>query len=459
MESTQPPTQNQPQIANPVSPQPEIPLPSSQTPPIPEEQPPIPPVPLKRPPILKMLLIVFFLVVLMSAGYYGFLYYKEVSKPSPTPTTESTPTATTDPTADWKIYTNEDYAFQFKYPSSLTIDFKNQGFISGSDYYGKRDFNFLIYNPNIEPSVLSATGDVTPESKYAYDGYNFAIFSGESAKNHLKNLEDTINGTHSPAIEKKSVLIAGQEYPLYYIPPSDQPNTDKTSYWFISFPLKENTMIISGNYDQNILIQILSTFKFVDQGTYISSWETYRIDRLGVEFKLPPYLSNKIPFPEEVKGEKGTIICANFIIKTSSLIKTIKAGGAGCPVDFLSVGGTSLDFEAGRGGMFTDLQGYTNKNGKYFARLNLNREVEIPSDLIKEIINPNGVKILIVEGKNSGPENLPVTGTPGEGRLGALINLNSTNLTYSGFVVEIKLTDQLNKQLFDQILSTFKFTN
>ena len=166
--------------------------------------------------------------------------------------------------ANWETYTNEKYGFTLKYPPELSINLNNRGFISGSDYYGKRDFNFLITNPHKEPRERRFIDDDSTRPSVEYDGYNFAIFSGESAVKHLSNEQALIkNGTtYSPPIQKEFVNISGKKYPLYYIPPSNLPNTDKTSFWFTHFPIHNSTIIVTGNYDQEILKKILSTFKF-----------------------------------------------------------------------------------------------------------------------------------------------------------------------------------------------------
>jgi len=178
-----------------------------------------------------------------------------------------------DETADWETYKNEEYGFEVKYPPNLIINFKNLGFISGSDYLGTRDFNFLIYDPKIEPSYGGPVSDLTGNPIWLYDGYNFAFFSGESAREHLSNYREHLSNyseitkvgkNYSPPIQETTVRVLGNSYPFYYKPPSNLPNTDKTSYWFTSFPLENTSVIVTGNYDWTILNQILSTFKFLE---------------------------------------------------------------------------------------------------------------------------------------------------------------------------------------------------
>lgn len=195
-----------------------------------------------------------------------------------------------------------------------------------------------------------------------------------------------------------------------------------------------------------------------------ASWKIYKVLGLGIELKLPRYLSPlDYPNGNETKGEKGKQFCIEYtkVDIVSFLIGNVLAGGGACLPQYFGLGTTSVDYEAGRGGGFGDLQGYTYENGKYFAKMVLGKRFEIPTELAKEITNPNGVKILRIIGKNSQSSAempyLPIAGTPGDGRVGALINLD--NVTYPGVSVEMKLDGKLNTELFDQILSTFKFTN
>lgn len=195
-----------------------------------------------------------------------------------------------------------------------------------------------------------------------------------------------------------------------------------------------------------------------------ANWQTHKVPGLGIELKLPGFFSPlDYPNGNEMNGEKGKQFCIEYIKVdiVSFFIKNVIAGSGPCHPQYFGLGTTSVDYEAGRMGGFGDLQGYTFENGVYFAKMNLGKRFEIPTELAKEITNSNGIKILRVIGKNSQPteqgiQAFPIAGTPGDGRLGALVNLD--NVTYPGVSIEMKLEGNLNIELFDQILSTFKFT-
>lgn len=198
-----------------------------------------------------------------------------------------------------------------------------------------------------------------------------------------------------------------------------------------------------------------------EQPSTTSNWKTYTLKTIGLEFKLPSVFNSYGEMKEEIKpGEKGTQLCMTFAKKTSYLIvKPVFAGGSFCSINYFGFGTVSPDYEAGRGGGFTDLLGFINEDGKYYARQNLDRKFEIPANLVKEVRSQYGVRVLKITGKNSttGEWQGPIGGTPGDGRIGALVN--TTNTIYPGIAIEMELNGSLTEEVFDQILSTLKFNN
>jgi hypothetical protein len=188
-----------------------------------------------------------------------------------------------------------------------------------------------------------------------------------------------------------------------------------------------------------------------------ADWKSYTIKALNLSFKLPPFFNTLGEMQENVNpGEKGTYLCMTFARNKTTFIDRAFAGGFYCNVYKFGLGTTSVDFEAGREAGFTDLQGYVFENGVYYAKL-LGKKFDIPSDLVKKIENPNGIIIIRIMGKKSTDEEWqgPLAGTPGEGNIGALINTG--NSTYPGLAVQMELNKDLTEDVFDRILSTFKF--
>lgn len=193
-----------------------------------------------------------------------------------------------------------------------------------------------------------------------------------------------------------------------------------------------------------------------------SNWQVHVIKELGISFKYPPNLQ-PMDYPRgiETKGEKGTQLCLSFIpFETSlQLIKPVHAGGGACQGIF-AIASTSTDYEAGREGGFGDIQGYIKTGNNFTANFVLGKQYDLPLEQVREITNPQGIKILVIVGKNTtqyverGPE--PIPGTPGDGYLGAIVNVKKNG--YSGFNIQMKLSPKLTSETFDQILSTLQLT-
>lgn len=174
-----------------------------------------------------------------------------------------------------------------------------------------------------------------------------------------------------------------------------------------------------------------------------ADWKTYKVEEINLEYKLP---SEFPPLTKSVyNGETGRRIY-------------ISAGDTKTYVGPILLGTSSFDYTEGRGGIFVDLQGYTKQGSKYLAKFVSGKSFEISEELTQEITNENGIKILKIKGRNyqSDPNGLPESGTPGEGHIGALINASDSY--YPGFAIDMELSDKNNEEVFDQILSTFQFT-
>lgn len=176
-------------------------------------------------------------------------------------------------------------------------------------------------------------------------------------------------------------------------------------------------------------------------------WQIYSIDTLNVSFKLPPEITEESgKLSEKVySGQKGTML--TFFDTDSQVLQPF------------SVGTTSVDYLDGRGGLFSDLQGFIKEGDKYMAKFVQGRTFDIPTNLVTEINNDDfGIIRIIGQSYTTGEYRGPIAGTPGDGYVGAIINI-PLNKTYTGLTINMKLDDEHTIKLFDQILSTFKFTD
>lgn len=138
-------------------------------------------------------------------------------------------------------------------------------------------------------------------------------------------------------------------------------------------------------------------------------------------------------------GDTGREICINL---------------DGCLRDKISIfeiRATTTDWSSSRPARFTDVQGYKENGGKYFAIFN-SEEFEIPANLTEKIKSSKNVEILIVKGSDGDKVHRSY---PEAGWIGALINRDLS--TYKGLAIHMKLVDDLNEGLFRKILSTIEF--
>jgi len=189
------------------------------------------------------------------------------------------------------------------------------------------------------------------------------------------------------------------------------------------------------------------------------NWQSYQIKSLGVSLKLPPEITKKNKIEENIyPGERGNIVCFSAKDKqTSWLAKPIYAGGGRCSFATFGIAANSTDFEAGQSGVFSDNAGYLIRDGQYYAKSVQNKDFLIKTELAEEITNANQVKILKITGQDVKVENMGMPGTPanpGASWLRALINLDNPN--YRGLNIQMKITDELNETIFNQILDSIK---
>ncbi len=198
-------------------------------------------------------------------------------------------------------------------------------------------------------------------------------------------------------------------------------------------------------------------------GDPTTDWTIYRDTILGIEYKLPPKLGLLENSGREIRGDTGTQYCLIYVGSLSAIVKPVFAGSGACGGDIFTIGSVSKDYSAGREGGFADLTGYSKTNSLFYPRfIHTISTTPIASNLVTEITNDHDVTYLKIIGENTlqnyGGEqmSLPSPGTPGEGYMAALININSPK--YYGFNIQMKITSPQDELIFDQILSSFKFT-
>lgn len=196
----------------------------------------------------------------------------------------------------------------------------------------------------------------------------------------------------------------------------------------------------------------------------IAHWTLYKNPSHGFSLKYPSMLHLDV---QEYPGGSGLQFCLEFKkgATTDLLIPAVFAGGGSCIFADLGVGAVSKYYEAGREAGFSDFKGYYTNGSSIIYKFGLFGEggVEIPQKQINKIFNnPQGVEIVLIDGKNSEPSadnpGFPIPGLPQEGQLGAIINTN--NATFPGIsLTYTKSSSLVTEKEFNQILSTITLTD
>jgi hypothetical protein len=206
-------------------------------------QPTPPTTPPVQPPKGKKSIVLMIAIHLIAVAVIGYFVYqnmqlkRQITLPQKTPIASTTPTAlpTTDPTANWKTYTDSKWSFSFKYPSGWTYKLGETNPITG----------LVTFNTNL------ASGN--KNTNYIFEVVletesNFNQWSKNSGQTTTL-APQTING-----LIYEKYIVADMYYSLDYIL-----KENGNIYRFVVYPYDTNQYPaeLKDNIDQ-----ILSTLKF-----------------------------------------------------------------------------------------------------------------------------------------------------------------------------------------------------
>lgn len=205
-------------------------------------QPPIKPEVLVQPK-KNLITPIILLIIGIILGIGGLLayqkYFANKSTPTPSPTPEIT--STPDPTADWKTYNDPDNKYSFKYPANL--------FAKESD---EKNFIDIVKNENDPLSNAIISVDARLISPYLND-YETAL---------TRRISDLgLINTQTVSIPN-GVVISGTIAPDMGMAGGLKVTNGLIKYNGGAISIQYN----NDNVDQATFYQILSTFKFTDQG-------------------------------------------------------------------------------------------------------------------------------------------------------------------------------------------------
>lgn len=165
------------------------------------------------------------------------------------------------PTVNWKMYTNTDGGYSFRYPES---------WVESTDPHNLKHFKL-----NNSTSAQDFDLYIAESGNYQEQSYN------------LKS-QQAFGDTKPEVVQKNNnevriALIQGEPNLFYSVL-----LTDKSKYVWLVFSAEPNPVS-----QRRVLDQILSTFKFISDE--MASWKTVKSGKFYIEFKYPPdwqYLNN-----------------------------------------------------------------------------------------------------------------------------------------------------------------------
>lgn len=185
-------------------------------------------------------------ILLLVLGGYFFLSQKGSLVPIST-----SPTPTTDPTANWKIYTNTKVGFQFKFPSRY-----QDPRIVGTSKLANGSENNVEVLFGVEAKDLTTLGDYVTLGIRSYPGTIDDLIKEISDKESrdANSEEMTVKINEISVNNIKAVSLTRNINPG---------STDQINFYEVYLVGKGYALDFLGNNERE-LSQILSTFQFID---------------------------------------------------------------------------------------------------------------------------------------------------------------------------------------------------
>jgi hypothetical protein len=263
-----------------MNPEDQTPLQPSSIP----QQPDIVPVTEVPKPKSNSLIITLSVSLIVMGGVVVFLAYqnwqlqKQISSLQVTPS--PTPTATTDPTADWKLFTSHSLNYSLRYPNDSKYKYLDCSMVQNIN----TDYDFILADGN---SGCEGQGEgwIFQIVKY---GDNRAGFKCEGNDESWKTISSTTKVDNMLATKCDHDFVGERLYP----------GPDGYSDIFIA---DKNILIhLSDKKYLELFNQILSTFKFVENNSgvvtkkigYIKSIDSSKLTMDYIEWKNDPSVPN-----------------------------------------------------------------------------------------------------------------------------------------------------------------------
>jgi len=209
-------------------------------------------------------LSILIVILLGLVGYFGYQLYSQPTEPTPIET--SSPTPTSDPTADWETY-QRGYSYSLKYPSTWKVTSDDAAGLklqptSSLNQYEPAITIAIRYNP--ENKTMLQLDEEAKKAEIYYGTYN--------------PNQATINISDETAFYQKDTRcdpFTCDGYVLLH---------DKKIY-YIHNVFSPTASEIEKEQQRQEFAQIFSTFKLLDE---MANWKTYTNNELGFQFEYPP---------------------------------------------------------------------------------------------------------------------------------------------------------------------------
>lgn len=259
-------------------------------------------------PFSKLLAMFLFILFPFVGFYLGYNYNKSLNYSNNLPINNYTsPTQTTDETANWKTYVDNIVGFSIKYPSDWNI-------VKDSQYEPNEDSYFLT-SPDYKEIK-----NFQPFQPFFSKGSRFSIVTQlnenfKSYEDYKKILEKSASGDTKGYINEKEIYIESVKALLLTGGKPFGDSSYQASLYTYAHGRTWDLNIISLDNQEKFFEQILSTFKFTDSNRtvdYLNFMNRIKTAVLNNDANALANLQTQVPFKCFTIGQYEPAMCKSL---------------------------------------------------------------------------------------------------------------------------------------------------